>query len=407
MWINYGYFSTFHYSNVVNNHLFCFFNIYYFFHRYESIAFFCGMSAKKLSLFLNDKFWGMKSSRRKSLFRKILWAVLFFILVGSLIARKFYVRVFGSAVVTGEQEQVDLYIPSNAHFDSVVTLIKPYVVNIDDFEWVANKKNYPRHVHSGHFILKRGMSNNNLVNLLRSGKQEPVDVVFNNVRTLPELAGRISHQLEPDSLSFLRAFQNEKIIADLGFTKATMPALFIPNTYELWWNTSPKQFVLRMQKEYDRFWSGKRMRKAEAMNFSAIEVSTLAAIVDEETYRDDEMKTIAGVYINRLKKGIPLQADPTVKFAMGDITRKRIWKKHLQVDSPYNTYKYAGLPPGPIRIPSIAAVDAVLNYQNHDYYYFCANADFSGYHVFAKSLRQHNANARKYQRALNNRNIWK
>ncbi|MGM0550873.1 MAG: endolytic transglycosylase MltG [Bacteroidota bacterium] len=346
---------------------------------------------------------------KNNIVRGILFGIVLLVLIGGFTAHKFYQRIWGPAVQLDSVDVVDFYIHSDATFDSVFLALErsQWIKDAEAFRWVAEKKNYPAHIRPGHYILKDQMSNNALVNLLRSGKQQPVRVVFNNVRTLSELAGRVAQQLEADSLAFMQAFTNTTLIQELGYTPATFPALFIPNTYELWWNTSPEQFVRRMQTEHDRFWNEQRMRKARKLGMLPSEVSTLAAIVDEETYRDDEMPTIAGVYINRLKKGIPLQADPTVKFAMGDVTMKRVWKKHLAVESPYNTYKNAGLPPGPIRIPSIAAVEAVLNYEDHGYYYFCAKDDFSGYHAFAKTLRQHNRNAQRYQRALNEQRIWK
>jgi UPF0755 protein len=347
--------------------------------------------------------------KKKKTLRYVVWIFLAIVIAGSFMAHKYYQRIWGASVQLDSLDKVDFYVRSDANFDSVVKNFERlgYLKDLKDFTWVANKKNYPNHIRSGHYVLEDQMSNNALVNLLRSGKQQPVRVVFNNIRTLPELAGKVAEQLEADSMAFQQAFHNEALIEEMGYNPQTFPALFIPNTYELWWDTSPEQFVRRMQKEHERFWNDNRKRKAQKIGMSPEEVTTLAAIVDEETYRDDEMKAIAGVYINRLAKGIPLQADPTVKFAVGDVTMKRVWKKHLETDSPYNTYKYAGLPPGPIRIPSIAAIDAVLNYEDHGYYYFCAKADFSGYHVFAKTLRQHNINAQKYQRALNKRRIWK
>lgn len=346
---------------------------------------------------------------KKKRLRYAIVILLAIIVAGGFIAHDYYQRIWAPSVQLDSLATVDFYVPSDATFDTVVKAMENsgYLRDMKDFTWVAKKKNYPNHIRPGHYVLEDQMSNNTLVNLLRSGKQQPVRVVFNNIRTLPELAGRVAKQLESDSIVFVQVFNDKQLIEELGYSEQTFPALFIPNTYELWWNTSPEQFVRRMHKEHERFWDDNRQRKARQLGMTPEEVTTLAAIVDEETYRDDEMKTIAGVYINRLEKGIPLQADPTVKFAVGDVTMKRVLKKHLAIESPYNTYKYAGLPPGPIRIPSIAAIEAVLNYESHGYYYFCAKDDFSGYHVFAKTLRQHNANARKYQRALNKRRIYK
>jgi len=282
-----------------------------------------------------------------------------------------------------------------------------YIINRNSFEWLAEKKNYRNHIYPGRYKLTNGMSNNKLLDLLRSGKQEPVKVVFNNVRTKEQLAGKIAKQIEADSISIMRLLKDKDFIGKYDLNIATISCIFLPNTYEFWWNTSAEKFIDRMNNEYKKFWNEKRLSKAKVLNLTKEDVVTIASIVDEETYKKDEMDDIAGVYINRLRKRMPLQADPTIKFALGDFTVKRILKKHLDIDSPYNTYKFYGLPPGPISIPSIDAIDAVLNYKEHDYLYFCASADFSGYHVFAKTLSQHNVNARAYQRALNKEKIYK
>ncbi|NJM16447.1 MAG: endolytic transglycosylase MltG [Bacteroidales bacterium] len=203
------------------------------------------------------------------------------------------------------------------------------------------------------------------------------------------------------------AFRDTALVDSLGFNAQTFPAMFIPNTYELYWTVTAKGFIVRMHKEYQQFWDRNRTEKLQRSGLSQLEVSALAAIVDEETRFNSEKPRVAGVYVNRLKKGMKLQADPTVKFAVGNFNIKRVLHAHLAVASPYNTYKNYGLPPGPIRIPSIAGIDAVLNYEKHEYIYFCANADFSGKHAFAKTLAQHNANAAKYRRALNRNKIWR
>ena len=302
-----------------------------------------------------------------------------------------------------------MYIPTGATLEDVVSLLyeNNYIINRNSFEWLAEKKNYRNHIYPGRYKLTNGMSNNKLLDLLRSGKQEPVKVVFNNVRTKEQLAGKIAKQIEADSISIMRLLKDKDFIGKYDLNIATISCIFLPNTYEFWWNTSAEKFIDRMNNEYKKFWNEKRLSKAKVLNLTKEDVVTIASIVDEETYKKDEMDDIAGVYINRLRKRMPLQADPTIKFALGDFTVKRILKKHLDIDSPYNTYKFYGLPPGPISIPSIDAIDAVLNYKEHDYLYFCASADFSGYHVFAKTLSQHNVNARAYQRALNKEKIYK
>ena len=220
--------------------------------------------------------------------------------------------------------------------------------------------------------------------MLRSGKQDPVMVVFNNMRTLDQLAGRVVRYLESDSAEFADWLTGNELPARYGFEAATFTSMFIPNTYEFFWNTGPEEFTDRMKKEYDKFWDGERDRKAKKMEMTRAEVVTLASIVDEETLFDDENSRVAGVYINRLEKGIPLQADPTLKFALGDFSLERILNEDKKIDSPYNTYKFKGLPPGPISIPSVSAIDGVLQYEKHNYLYFCAKADFSGYHAFAR-----------------------
>jgi UPF0755 protein len=243
--------------------------------------------------------------------------------------------------------------------------------------------------------------------MLRAGLQEPVKVTFNNIRYLDQLAKKVSSQIEAEPDSIMKLLENKSFIEKYGFNENTIKCMFLPNTYEFWWNTDAHGFFSKMNQEYETFWNDDREKKAKNLGFTRHEVSTLASIIEEETRKESEKSRIAGVYINRLNKGIRLQADPTVKYAMGNFNIKRVVKNHLTIDSPWNTYKYAGLPPGPIRIPSIKSIDAVLNHEKHDYLYFCAKDDFSGYHVFAKTLSQHNKNARLYQRALNRRKIFR
>jgi UPF0755 protein len=270
---------------------------------------------------------------------------------------------------------------------------------------VARRKHYPGRLKPGRYRLRDGMSNNDLVNLLRSGKQEPVRVTFLNIRSMEELAGRISRQIEADSLSILKLLRDKDYLEQFGVNPLNSFVLFIPNTYEFYWNTTAARFVTRMAREKAKFWNKTRIEKCRLTGLSISQVVTLASIVDKETNKDDEKPIIAGVYINRLREGWPLQADPTIIFAWNDYTIKRVLTNHLQINSPYNTYIYAGLPPGPICIPSISSIDAVLNSQHHDYYYFCAKDDLSGYHVFARTLAEHNRNAKKYQKAVKKLNI--
>jgi UPF0755 protein len=342
-------------------------------------------------------------------YRRILLTVILLLtgFAGILLFRT-YQKIYGPNVKI-EEKKVSLYIPTGSNFDTVINILtkKKIIEDTSNFLWVAKKKNYHNHVYPGRYVIQDEMSNNQLVNLLRSGEQEPVDVVFNSVRTKEKLAGIIAQQIEADSASIVALLEDNQYLEQFGFNKKTVYAMFLPNTYEFWWNTSAREFIKRMNKEYNRFWTDSKRQQAEEMKFTPIEVSTLASIVDEETIRDEEMDMIAGVYINRLEKGMRLQADPTVKFALGDFTIKRVLDKHLQVDSPYNTYKYSGLPPGPILIPSIAAIEAVLNYKKHDYLFFVAKPDFSGYHNFSKTHYQHIRNAKEYRKALNQKRIWK
>ena len=344
------------------------------------------------------------------LFYKIIGLLLLALVAGIIVwGTNIYHRIYMPNVLVPDSSITYLYIPTGSDFDDVVDRIKEneMVENVSSFIWLAKKKNYPNHVYPGRYALKHKMNNNEIINLLRSGYQEPVKVIFNSIRTKEQLAGRIAKQIEADSLALLNAFTNDSIIKDYGFKPETFTCIFIPNTYEFWWNTTAESFVQRMYKEYQRFWTANRLAKAKNLNLTPVDVITLASIVDEETIFNDEMQKVAGVYINRLRKRMHLQADPTLKFAMGDFSIKRVLTVHKLIDSPYNTYKRYGLPPGPISIPSIAAIDAVLNYEQHHYLYFCAKPDFSGYHNFAKTLSQHNINARKYQRALNREKIWR
>ncbi|MFR9523882.1 MAG: endolytic transglycosylase MltG [Rikenellaceae bacterium] len=269
------------------------------------------------------------------------------------------------------------------------------------FKLYSKRLNLNSTIKPGRYRFEPGMSVIRIVRMLKLGEQQSVNVTFNNVRTLPELAGRISGQLNVDSLELLNYLRDDKTVAKYGFDASTIFSMFIPNTYQFYWNTTPSRFVERMHAEYNKFWTEERASRAKALDFSKLEVMTLASIIYEETKQTSEMSRVAGVYVNRLKIGMPLQADPTVKYAVGDFTIKRVLHKHLKHDSPYNTYLYAGLPPSPIAMPSISAIDAVLLPEKHSYLYFCARPTFDGYHNFAKTLSEHNANAKAYINELN------
>jgi UPF0755 protein len=316
----------------------------------------------------------------------------------------YYLRLFGPNV-TDKQDY--LYIHTGSKFDDVYKTIREQgiVKDTTTFMWAAHNMKLINRVKPGKYRLKEGMSNRSFINMLKAGNQEPVTLAFHNFRLKEQFAGFVSKKLEPDSVSILRLLDSAKFAEQYGFTTDNIYTVFIPNSYQFYWNTTPEKFFTRMYANYQKFWTPERKQKAEALNLSAQQVSVLASIVDAEALHDDEMNTIAGLYLNRLKKGIKLQADPTVIFAMNDFTIKRVLNKYLVKDSPYNTYMYTGLPPGPIMMPSVNAINAVLDYKKSNYLYMCAKEDFSGYHNFADNEAEHRINARKLHQALNDRNI--
>ncbi len=320
----------------------------------------------------------------------------------------FYQVFFSPNALTKGGEPVEFTVPSNATFRQVSDslLEKGIIHDVISFSFVAKVMKYQENVKSGLYTIRPKMSNKDLVALLRSGRQTPVQLTFNNIRTKEDLAEKITQKLEISEDQFLYFLMDSVYIRKFDFDEETIMSLFIPNTYEVYWNTSAEKLFDRMYREHQRFWSEERKQKAASLGMSEVEVSTLASIVQAETAKLDERPKVAGVYINRLKRNIPLQADPTVVFASGDFGIKRVLNVHKEIDSPYNTYKYAGLPPGPINLPEVSSLDAVLNYESHDYLYFCAREDFSGYHVFTTNLRDHLIQARKYQNALNEAKIY-
>lgn len=337
------------------------------------------------------------------LFRLFI-AVILVVVVGA--TAFFYLSPRSNAVVT----DTNLYLPTGANYTTLLDSLGrsgEIIRKMPKFRNHAMIAGLYKGVHPGHYRLRKGMSYREVIAMFKHGHQTPVRVTFNNIRTLPQLAGVIARQLEPDSILLVRTLLCDSVAQTYGFTSATFLGMFVPNTYEFYWNTSPKGFISRMKKEYDRFWNRDRTARLDSIGLNRTEAVTLASIVYEETKMSDEMPMVAGVYMNRLRNGMPLQADPTVKFAIGDFTLRRILRRHLDVESPYNTYKHAGLPPGPICMPSIRAVDAVLHYKHHNYLYFCAKPDFSGYHVFSATLAGHNRNAQAYARALNRAKIYR
>ncbi len=320
-----------------------------------------------------------------------------------------YNSIFSSNTNFETKEKV-VYIPSDATFSTVMDSLQPLLKDPESFRLVAEKKGYAANVRPGRFFLNKGMNNNELVNRLRSGNS-PVKVVFNNQERLEDLAGRIAVQIEADSASLLNSFKDSAFLSENKFSERTALGMFIPNQYEFYWNTSAEEFRERMKKEYNRFWNAERLKKAEEIGLTPIEVITLASIVQKETAKVDERPRVAGVYMNRYKNGWKLDADPTVIYAIKEKTGnfdtiiKRVLYKDLELDSPYNTYKYKQIPPGPIWMPDISSIDAVLNYEEHDYFYFVANVENFGYHKFAKTLAQHNRNKQEYVRWINKQGI--
>lgn len=347
--------------------------------------------------------------KMKKMKRLIFITLSILILIAVFIFIKVYKAILNPNVMISNGDEISLYIYSEDDFETIKNKLysEDIIINKKSFEWVAKRLDYPEYIKSGHYIIKNGMNNNRLLNLLRSGSQTPIDFTFNNIRTIEQFAGKVDDELELDSISLLNVLSENPDLKEMGFDKEKYAALFIPNTYELYWNINADDFVEKMIDEYKKFWNESRMQKAENLKLTPIEVSILASIVDKETTKTSEMPRIAGVYLNRINKKWLLQADPTLVFALGDFEIKRVLDSHKKIESPYNTYKYRGLPPGPICIPSIASIDAVLNAEKHKYFYFCAKDDLSGYHVFARNINEHNANAEKYRRALNKKKIYK
>ena len=300
-----------------------------------------------------------------------------------------------------------LYIDEDDNFDSICVKMEKNLgaKSLNGLKFLGLCSKYKNHIHTGAYQFSQHHSTWRIFKDLQAGHQTPVKMVVPSTRTVSQLIKRISPQIMADSASISQLLNDSAFIDSLGFNKATLPAFFIPNTYEVYWNMDARSFIRRMHREYNVFWNKKRIEQAKVLDLDPIEVSTLASIVEEETANNAEKPKVAGLYLNRLNIGMPLQADPTIKFSLQDFGLKRILFKHLEVESPYNTYKYAGLPPGPIRIPSVVGLNSVLNRENHKYLYMCAKEDFSGTHNFASSLSQHMNNARRYQQALNRRKI--
>ncbi len=320
-----------------------------------------------------------------------------------------YTSLWGSGV--NNTSKYELFIATGSSYNDVIShlqgdniLKSPYL-----FDLLADQMNYKKDkVKSGKYTIAPKMSIRHLISNLRSGNQSAIDITFNNIRTIEELAGRLSHQIEPDSMSLLNTLIADLNVTSKGFTRESVGVMYIPNTYQVYWNITPQQLVNRMQKEYKIFWShNNRKSKAKAKNITPIQASILGSIVQKETNKKPEQSIVAGVYLNRIRIGMPLQADPTVVFGIGDFTIKRVLNKHLEYKSPYNTYLNKGLPPGPICIAESTAIDAVLDAEDSGYLYFCAKPGYRGGHLFAKDLTAHNKNARIYHRWLSKEGIMK
>lgn len=328
--------------------------------------------------------------------------------MASLVAWQAYNLVY-SPNIRADKPSVLFYISTGSDFDDVVNGLESEGLLMDRARFVllAKLKKYDRKVRPGRYRLRNGMGNNELVNILRAGLQEPVKVTFNNIRLKEDFAARIGRLLETDSAAVMDRLNDPGYTARYGLEPETILTMMVPNTYEMWWNTDADGFFDRMEKEYRLFWDDERIRKAQEQGLTPTEVVIVAAIVERETNRESEKPTIAGVYLNRLRRGMALQADPTLVYANRDFDARRVLNWHKQIDSPYNTYKYTGLPPGPICVPSPTSVDAVLSAPRHSYIYFCARPDGTGYHDFSVTFDQHLAYARAFQHNLNKRDIKK
>lgn len=300
-----------------------------------------------------------------------------------------------------------IYIDRNDNIDSVYIKLTDagHPGSLLGFRMLAKNSDYANRIQTGRYAIKPDDNMYYAFRRLERGYQAPINLTIPSVRTADRLFRSVDRQLMIDSIEVAQLLNDSAYCASIGYTRETLPALFIPNTYEVYWDMSAEEFVQRMQKEHNVFWNSKRLKKAKEIGFTPIEVTTLASIVEEETANNTEKPMVAGLYINRLHQGMKLQADPTVKFGLRDFSLRRILLVHLTSDSPYNTYKHEGLPPGPIRIPSIQGLESVLNYAKHDFIYMCAKEDFSGTHNFAATWPEHQANARRYQKELNRRQI--
>lgn len=342
--------------------------------------------------------------KKRNQSRRALLAIVALAALGAILCGAFYYMTYRRSNTIAGGKAINIY--RNTDYNGLLDSIENSgsVRNMATFRHVAKQMKLEETFKPGHYCLSGGLTNKQIERVFSHGWQTPVKMLVRPcVRDLNKMASALSNQLEASAAEIKEAMDDKQIMESHGFNKATYLAMFIPDTYEVYWTITPLQLLDRMEKEYNAFWNKSRTAKAKALGLTREEVMTLASIVIEETKYEPEMPTIAGVYINRLNKGMLLQADPTVKYAVNDPSLKRILNRHLQVESPYNTYKYKGLPPGPITTPTKAAIEAVLNYEHHNYLYFCAHENFNGQHRFATNLAGHLENARRFHSALDSR----
>jgi UPF0755 protein len=343
-----------------------------------------------------------KSSRKKIIYSLTVFPVVVLLAGGIIIYKKLYSPIFDI------DKTVYIYVNEKKDYQDLLLQLQTtaHIKNLNVFKQLAKSVKYPENMRTGRYAVQPQATAGEILSILANGIQTPVKLTFNNIRLKEDFASRISEALMLEKDSLLNRLNNPDYCRQFALDTNTILCLFIPNTYEIYWNTGTDKFIRRMKKEYDTFWTSERLVKANAIPLTPVQASILASIVEEETAVAAEYPTVAGLYINRLKRAMPLQADPTVKYAVGDFSLRRILKLHLKTASPYNTYLHGGLPPGPIRLPSVRGIDAVLNYSKHNYLYMCAKSDFSGKHEFATGIAEHNRNAGRYRAALNARKIY-
>lgn len=341
--------------------------------------------------------------------RKILIVgILVFTILLSSFTFYFYQVIYAPNFLVDKESRY-LYIPTGSTFEDVQKLIydQQFVNEPVSFGMLAKFMKYDELVKPGRYLIEKNTKNIEVIRKLRAGEQEPVRITFNNARLFSDVAAKLTIKLELDSVTFLTLLEKSGTADKYGFDKESFRCMFIPNTYEVYWNITSEDLVERMNREYKKFWTDERRQKADSLGLDLIQVTILASIVQAEVSHNEELPIVAGLYLNRLRKNMFLQADPTLIYGIGDFSIRRVLNVHKEIDSPYNTYRNLGLPPGPINFPSIKSLDAVLNYDQHKYLYMCAKEDFSGYHNFSTNLREHNINARKYQQALNKAKLFR